>query len=138
MHMKMYRSGQPLLRPTSTKTVRRLWNIHRYSKTNDGKAWQKINNKLSDNGKAAPTPNFFQSITNTPPEAVKPTKFTGKSGVIDVNGSASHGISFTANGKKITMIPQGAKDIIPEKKDDTTVIYKDAYPNVDIEYQLVR
>ena len=104
---------------------------------NDGKAWQKINNKLSDNGKAAPTPNFFQSITNTPPEAVKPTKFTGKSGVIDAQmDSLSHGISFTANGKKITMIPQGAKDIIPEKKDDTTVIYKDAYPNVDIEYQL--
>lgn len=104
---------------------------------NDGKKWQKIDNKLSDNGEAAPVPNFFQSITNTAPTAIKPTEFSGKSGIIDAQmKSLSNGISFTANGKKITMIPVGAKDITPEKKDDTTVIYRDAYPNVDVEYQL--
>ena len=104
---------------------------------NDGKAWQKINNKLSDNGQAAPAPDLWQTITNSAPKAIQPTKFTGKSGSIDAQmDSLSRGITFTASGKKITMIPQGAKDIVPEKKDDTTVIYKDAYPNVDIEYEL--
>ena len=104
---------------------------------NDGKTWQKIDNKLSDNGKPAPAPNLWESMTNTAPAAVKPTEFSGKSGVISAQmKSLSNGISFTANGKKITMIPIGAKDIKPEKKDDTTVIYRDAYPNVDIEYQL--
>lgn len=68
---------------------------------NDGKTWQKIDNKLSDNGKAAQAPNFFQSITNTAPQAVKPTEFTGRSGVIGAQmDSLSHGITFTANGKK--------------------------------------
>ena len=76
---------------------------------NDGKTWQKINNKLSDNGKSAPSPNLWESMTNTAPKAVAPTEFTGKSGVIDAQmQSLSHGISFTANGKKITMIPVGA------------------------------
>ena len=104
---------------------------------NNGKAWQKINNKLSDNGQAAPAPDLWQTITNSAPKAIQPTKFTGKSGSIDAQmDSLSRGITFTASGKKITMIPQGAKDIVPEKKDDTTVIYKDAYPNVDIEYEL--
>ena len=117
-----------------TKTMEYSVNQRNYK---DGSSWKKIDNKLSDNGKPAPAPNLFQSLTNTIPEMVKPTEFTGKSGVIDAQmSSLSKGVSFTADGKKITMTPVGAKDVLPEKKDDTTVIYKDAYPNVDIEYQL--
>ncbi|HSW90382.1 MAG TPA: hypothetical protein VLF64_00110, partial [Candidatus Saccharimonadales bacterium] len=104
---------------------------------NDGRAWQKIDNKLSDNSKPAPTPTLWESITNSAPKAVAPTEFTGKSGIIDAQmKSLANGISFVVNNRKITMTPVGAKDVMPAKKDDTTVIYKDAYPNVDIEYQL--
>lgn len=117
-----------------TKTMEYSVNQRNYK---DGSAWKKIDNKLSDNGKSAPPPNLFQSLTNTIPEAIQPTEFTGKSGVIDARMSTlSQGISFIADGKKITMTPVGAKDVLPERKDDTTVVYKDAWPNVDIEYQL--
>lgn len=48
----------------------------------------------------------------------------------------SEGIVIDAEGKKITVKPRGAKDVAPEKKDETTVVYREAWPNVDLEYEL--
>lgn len=46
------------------------------------------------------------------------------------------GLTITAAGKTIVMKPVGSKNVTPVRLDDHTVIYKDAWPNVDLEYEL--
>lgn len=48
----------------------------------------------------------------------------------------SKGIEITYEGKTFEMFPIGARNATPVKKDDRTIIYKDAWPGVNIEYQL--
>lgn len=99
--------------------------------------WQKINNTLNAVEKSAPAANLWQILTNNVPKADPPSEFNGKAGLVEAKMKPlSDGLDIIANDKTITIKPVGAKNVTPERKDDRTVIYKDAWPNVDLEYEL--
>ena len=50
--------------------------------------------------------------------------------------SLSDGVTIEAAGKALTMKPAGAKDVLPAQRGDSSVVYKDAWPGVDLEYEL--
>lgn len=103
----------------------------------DGKTWKKIDNKLSDVEKKAPEANLWQNITGTQPKAPAPDTFTGKAGLLSAEiKPLSTGVTIHVGNKDITMKPVGAKDVIPERQNDSSIIYKDAWPGVDLEYEL--
>ncbi len=82
--------------------------------------WKRINNKLES--------------------------FTDSSGKLSFRGSAGNasaslrslhaGISLVGGSDSIVLKPVGTTDVKPEKVDDSTVIYKDAWPGVDLRYEL--
>lgn len=103
----------------------------------DGSSWKKIDNTLHAAQQKAPESNWWQQLTNTVPQAESPAEYSGKAGAIDtIMKPLSTGVQITANGKTFTMRPAGSSNVKPEQKDDRTVVYRDAYPNVDIEYEL--
>jgi hypothetical protein len=81
----------------------------------DGAEWKSIDNSLSD-------------VEGT--ENLK-----GKAGKISATlKPLADGISVSAEGKVIAIKPVGARDVSPTKNGRNSVIYKDAWPNVDVEY----
>ena len=103
----------------------------------DGKTWKKIDNAITPIEQAAPDASFWQTITNTKPEAPAPVQFKGAAGTTSaLMNKLSDGLKVTVAGKTITMKPVGAKDVTPVQADDHSVIYKDAWPNTDLEYEL--
>ena len=48
----------------------------------------------------------------------------------------SEGLEITVAGKTINMKPLGANNVKPAQKDDHTVVYKDAWNGVDLEYEM--
>lgn len=99
-------------------------------------AWQKVDNTIS-NVKKPGSQNFFQWLFGVTPDPVATESFSGKAGSTSATmNSLSDGIVLNSNDKAITMRPDGAADISPEKLDDHTVIYKDAWPGVDLKYEL--
>ncbi len=103
----------------------------------EGSTWKKINNSLQAIGQPAISSNLFQVLTNTAPKADPPSKFTGKAGIINAQmRPLSEGLKIEANGRTIIMKPVGASNAKPEQKDDRTVIYRNAWANVDLEYEL--
>ncbi|HJP81681.1 MAG TPA: PA14 domain-containing protein [Candidatus Saccharimonadales bacterium] len=103
----------------------------------EGNSWKKIDNTVKPVEKPKPQANFFQIMTNSQPEAPTPDTYTGKAGSISVEMKPlSEGMTFQAEGKTFTMRPIGASDVTPVKQDDNSVLYKDAWPNVDLVYEL--
>lgn len=103
----------------------------------DGSSWKKIDNGLQAVEKEAPSANLFQKLTNTAAETVPPSEFKGQAGTVKASiRPLADGITIEANDRTFVMKPIGAKNVIPEQKDDRTVVYKNAWPNVDIEYEL--
>lgn len=101
-----------------------------------GNAWEKINNTLNPVVKSVTPPSLWQSITNTIPPIQPPEEFTSSAGLIDVRMMPlSKGISMSLGDKKIGMKPVGANNVRPEKKDDSSTVYKDAWKGVDLEYK---
>lgn len=86
----------------------------------DGATWKEIDNKLQVRNSSG-ADRFFE----------------GKAGKM---GSSmrrlSQGVSVDVENKEIGIKPVGAKDATPEQKDDRTVIYRDVWPGVDLEYEL--
>ncbi|MBC7943639.1 hypothetical protein H7X68_04030, partial [Candidatus Saccharibacteria bacterium] len=102
-----------------------------------GKDWLKIDNKLEAVEKPVIQKNLFDVITNTAQKTDSPIAFRGKAGNASTQmKSLSEGVSIDVAGKTITMKPMGARNVTPVRKDDRTVAYKDAWPNVDLEYEL--
>lgn len=103
----------------------------------DGSTWKKIDNTVTPTPQQAPAANFFQVITNNQPKAPDPVQFKGKAGSASAEmNTLSQGLKVQLAGKTITMKPVGAKDVKPVKQSDTSIVYKDAWPNVDLEYEL--
>lgn len=101
----------------------------------NGNKWEKVDNKLLEVKEKLQNPNFWQTITNTAPTP-KTEEFTGKAGTMGVRMMPlSKGIEMLVGGKTVTMKPVGSSNVRPEKKDDSTTIYKDAWKGVDLEYQ---
>jgi RHS repeat-associated protein len=100
-------------------------------------SWEKIDNVLKPVLQKAPEANLWQIITGTQPKAPEPEEFNGNAGDISVSmKSLADGITIKSAGKTITMKPVGANDVKPEKLSDSSVIFREAWPNVDIEYEL--
>ena len=104
----------------------------------DGKEWKKIDNSLEDAGDApVPQKSLLDIITGTTPIAKQPEAFRGKAGKVGAEMKPlASGLAISAGGKTFTIKPVGAKNVMPVKKDDHTVSYPDAWPNVDLEYEL--
>ncbi len=104
---------------------------------NDGQ-WKKINNKLDAQNVSAPL--TIPSALN--PSFVNPTfdssNYSGKAGVMSANfTSLSGGIKMTVNGKIYTISPVGVSgNLKPVKNDDQSVVYKNAWRNTDLVYEL--
>jgi RHS repeat-associated protein len=98
--------------------------------------WQKIDNAVHADTKPG-SQNFFQWLFNATPDPVSTGTFSGKAGVVSSQmKSLSDGLTINVSGKTIIMKPVGAADVMPTKLDDHTIVYKDAWPNVDLQYQL--
>lgn len=103
----------------------------------DGSTWKKIDNDIIAIQKKLPSPNFFEITTNTVPVIPISEEFNGRAGKTSVGfKSLKNGIKLETEGKTIVMKPIGAKDVKPVKRDDSIIVYKEAWPNVDIEYEL--
>jgi len=117
-----------------TKTMEYSVNQRNYK---DGSSWKKIDNSLSAVTEKAPDPTLWQTITSTQPTAPEPEQFKGKAGTMSADiQPLADGVTMNVAGKTIVMKPVGARDVKPAKQDDNSVIYKDAWPNVDLEYEL--
>lgn len=83
----------------------------------DGTEWKTIDNTLTNNTDGS---------------------FKGTAGSIaaTMNKLSSGGIVVDVGGKTLTITPIGAANVAPERKDTHTIVYKNAWPDVDIEYQL--
>jgi RHS repeat-associated core domain len=81
----------------------------------------------------------WKDIDNTVFKNIKKNDLSriGKAGVMNVEfGVLSKGISINAEGKNISIKPVGVNDVAPVQKDSRTVVYKDAWDGVDLEYEL--
>ncbi len=104
----------------------------------DGDEWKKIDNSITAVQEDAPDPSLWQRMTNTEPEAPLPSEYTSEAGSIDVSmKSLSQGVALSTKEKTFTMKPIGANDVKPQKKNDQTIVYKDAWKGVDIEYETI-
>lgn len=100
-----------------------------------GDKWEKVNNTITALQEAVPTPNLWQSLTNTAPEAPQPSEFTSKAGLLDVSMQPlEQGIVMSTDSKTFSMKPVGANNIKPQKTDDT-IVYRNSWPGVDLEYK---
>ena len=99
--------------------------------------WQKIDNTLHPEGVVTPEKTWWEILTFQEKEVPAPEKFIGEAGSIDATmGVFTQGTMLEFENKKLTVKPSSANDVKPEKKDDRTVIYRNAWNNVDAEYQL--
>jgi hypothetical protein len=79
----------------------------------------------------------WKSIDNSLDKVGNSTSLKGSAGQIDTTFKPlSDGITIEAEGKTITIKPLGVRNISPTPRNDSSVVYKDAWPNVDIEYEL--
>ncbi len=117
-----------------TKTMEYSVNQRNYK---DGSSWKQIDNSLDAVTEKAPDPTLWQTITGTQPKAPEPEQFKGKAGTMSADiQPLADGVTMNVAGKTIVMKPVGARGVKPTKQDDNSVIYKDAWPNVDLEYEL--
>ena len=102
-----------------------------------GNKWQKIDNTLKAITDPAKPLSLLDKIAGTAPAPEEIKKFTGKGGSIDAQmKSLSEGLDIAVAGKTINMKPLGANNVRPTQKDDHTVVYKDAWDGVDLEYEM--
>lgn len=102
-----------------------------------GSKWEKIDNNLRTITNTAEPLSLLDKITNTAPAPADIEKFTAKSGAISVEMKPlGEGVKIAVDGKEVNMLPVGANDVKPEKKNDRTVIYRDAWDGVDLEYEM--
>ena len=100
-------------------------------------SWQKIDNSLSSDIKALGQSSLLQGAADTDAQTSTAVEFNGQAGAIESSmKSLSSGVTISLDGKTVTMKPKGAANVAPEKLDDQSVIYKDAYKNIDLIYEL--
>lgn len=116
-----------------SKTLRYSFDQQNYK---DGNVWKKIDNTIGSKTRTEPFGNTLLNIKPGSPIGAK-SEFNGKAGKISADmNSLSKGLDINLGQKTINMKPVGAKDVLPEKFDEYGVIYKDAWPNVDLRYEL--
>ncbi|MBM7824453.1 YD repeat-containing protein [Arcanobacterium pluranimalium] len=99
----------------------------------DGSKWKKIDNSLDPVEEDQGVLGWFSSwFTSNDPQA-----FQGDAGLISVDLKPfSDGVSFNVDGKRFSVKPVGGRDVLPERDGDNAVVYRDAWPFVDVKYEL--
>jgi len=118
-----------------TKSLEYSFNQQNYKV---GNKWEKIDNSLKAVASAAQPLGLSQVASDTTSDdPTAPSEFTGKGGVLNAQMKPlDQGITMTAGGKTVTMKPLGARNAKPSQKDDHTVVYKNAWNGVDLEYEM--
>lgn len=102
----------------------------------EGKDWKKISNSLQTD--STDPVNFFEGISNTITNKKPRTKsFRGDAGIISATmNPLSEGLTLKFENREIVVRPNGANDVYPVKEGDNTIVYENAWPNVDLKYEL--
>lgn len=111
--------SKTFLNSDGTKTLEYTADQRHYRKKGDA-AWKEIDNRLEQK-KAADGTRLFEGEAGVMSNTIK---------------KLSQGIEVDAEGKSIVVKPVAANDIQPERVDDRTVIYRNVWKSVDIEYEL--
>jgi len=107
------------LNTDGTKTMEYLTTQQHYQEKK-GAPWQEINNSLSEK-KAKDSSRYFEGRAGTMAGSLQ---------------RLSSGVSVDVEGKTITVKPVGASNVEPQRLDERTVAYRNAWQGVDLEYQL--
>jgi RHS repeat-associated protein len=124
------------LNKDGTKTLRYSSEQQNY-KASDG-SWQKIDNTVKEVPKAAAVgaSTLSTGIKNISTLGAT-AEFNGNAGAIKASmKNLTEGVVITVGGKTFSIIPQGVKNSTPERIDQSTVIYRNAWKNVDLQYEL--
>ena len=126
-------STSTYLNKDGTKTLKFSTKQRNYKK--NGK-WEQIDNTLKPVAQPAQQANIFQRLTGQLPEADAPSVFQAQAGELALAMKPlAEGITVVANGKSFVIKPVGANNSLPEQKDATTVVYRDAWKGIDLEYE---
>jgi hypothetical protein len=116
-----------------TKTMKVSAKQRNYKK--NGK-WEQINNILNPVEQPAPNANLFQSLTGQLPKPDAPSEFKAKAGELSLSMKPiSEGVNIAVGGKSFVIKPVNANNAKPEQKNETTVVYRDVWKGVDLEYE---
>lgn len=116
-----------------TKTLESSTRQQNYKK---GDKWEKIDNKLTPVEDLASSANILQNAPGFTPK-VHASAFKAKAGALDIAmNPLAQGLHLSVNGKNFAIKPVGANNSKPEKKNDTTIVYRDAWDGVDLEYEV--
>ena len=107
------------LNSDGTKTMEYTTEQQHYQESKDA-PWQEIDNSLEEK-KAKDNSRYFEGKAGTMSSSMK---------------RLSEGLAVDADNKQIAIKPVGAANVQPERKDDRTIVYRDAWPGVDLEYEL--
>jgi RHS repeat-associated protein len=103
----------------------------------NGNKWEKIDNKLSAVEDLSMSANILQTVPGFTPKVQLPSALKAKAGALDISmNPLAQGLHLSVSGKNFVIKPVGANNSKPEKKNDTTVVYKDAWNGVDLEYEV--
>jgi RHS repeat-associated protein len=126
-------SSSTYLNKDGTKTLKFSTKQRNYQK--NGK-WEQIDNTLKAVESPKPQANFFQSITGQAPKSDPPSIFQAKAGALSLAMKPlSEGVTVVAGDKSFVIKPIGANNSLPEQKDATTVVYRNAWKGIDLEYE---
>ena len=116
-----------------SKTLRHSLEQQNYK---EGGVWKKIDNTLNSTNREEPFGNDLLTLKQGTSVGAK-SEFKGKAGKLTTTMKSSvSGLEIQVGDKTLIMTPVGAKNVLPEKDDDHSVVYKDVWPNVDLRYEL--
>ena len=99
--------------------------------------WEKISNEISAAQPKTEQPSFLQSTMGAQPIVNAVSEYKSKAGTLDVvMKPLKDGIAISNDKKSFTMKPVDATNTVPRQKNNQTVIYKNAWKGVDLEYEM--
>lgn len=117
-----------------TRTMK--WTPYQQNYKKDG-AWHKLEDKLYAIKSPTPEATWWQNLTGTAPRPEEPSQFKAKAG--NITGefkTLSEGMKVTIEDKTFVITPKNARNPKPERLDDRSIIYRDAWKDADLVYQM--
>ncbi|MEO7904323.1 MAG: hypothetical protein ABIR91_00855, partial [Candidatus Saccharimonadales bacterium] len=108
------------LNSDGTKTLEYATTQQHYKDAATDKQWKEIDNTLTQKY-AADSSRYFEGDAGKMSSTLK---------------RLADGVTVNVEQKKLDIKPLGANNIVPEQLDDHTVVYREAWPGVDLQYEL--
>ena len=100
-----------------------------------GSEWKEIDNSIKFNGEIEIDRDLWETLTNQKAKKTAPTSFSTKTGEATIElKNAVDGIGISLNNKTYKMLPMKASSTTPMLVDNNSVLYKNVWKNVDLEY----